>query len=90
MKLLTVIISVLLLSGCVTTVPVARKFPDAPQTLKQKCEELRTVETKEKVLITDVLKTVVQNYALYYECSIKVDGWIEWHNEQKKIFDQVK
>lgn len=90
MKSILLSISLLLLAGCVTTVPVRRNFPEAPQALKQKCEDLKTVETKDKVLITDMLKVVVQNYTLYYECSIKVDGWNEWYNAQKEIFNKVK
>ena len=27
----------IVLAGCSTTVPVARKFPEAPEVLKQKC-----------------------------------------------------
>lgn len=81
---------VLILAGCTTSVPVKRNFPEAPPSLKQKCEELKTVDVKDRVLITDMLKVVVQNYTLYYECSIKVDGWNEWYDEQKKIFDSVK
>lgn len=90
MKSILLSISLLLLAGCVTTVPVKRTFPEAPQILKQKCEELKTVETKDKVLITDILKVVVQNYTLYYECSLKVDGWKEWYDAQKEIFNKVK
>lgn len=90
MKLLLLPISVMLLAGCVTAVPVKRNFPEAPAVLKQKCEELKTVDAKDKVLITDVLRVVVQNYTLYYECSIRVDGWNEWYEEQKKIFNSVK
>jgi hypothetical protein len=37
-----------------------------------------------------MLKTVVENYTLYYQCSTKVEGWQEWYSEQKKIFDEVK
>lgn len=84
-------ISLLLLSGCVTTaVPVKRNFPEAPAALLKKCEELKTIDNKEKVLITDMLKVVVQNYTLYYECSIKVDGWNEWYTSQKEIFNKVQ
>jgi hypothetical protein len=71
-----------------TTVPVERHFPDAPKTLQEKCAELKTVQG-EKVSITDMLKVVVENYRMYYECSTKVEGWQEWYIEQKKIFDEV-
>jgi hypothetical protein len=81
---------VIFLSGCSILVPVKRKFPDAPEALKTQCEALRTVDVKDKVAITELLKVVVQNYTLYYECSSKVEGWNEWYESQKKIFDNVK
>ena len=79
----------ILLVGCKTVVPVTQKFPDAVPALTEKCEELRKVEGN-KVAITDMLKTIVENYSLYYQCSAKVDGWNEWYQQQKKIFDEVK
>ena len=80
---------ILLLAGCSTTVPVKQKFPKATPELMKKCESLKKIEG-DKVAITDMLKVIVQNYSLYYECSTKVDGWQDWYNEQKKIFDNVK
>jgi hypothetical protein len=79
----------LLLAGCSTVVPVKQKFPNATPELMKKCESLKKIEG-DKVAITDMLKVIVQNYSLYYECSTKVDGWQDWYNEQKKIFDNVK
>lgn len=78
----------LLLAGCSTTVPVAPKFPDATPELMKKCEDLKKIEG-DKVAITDLLKVVVHNYTLYYECSTKVEGWQEWYTEQKKIHDEA-
>jgi hypothetical protein len=80
---------ILLLAGCSTTVPVKQKFPNATPELMKKCESLKKIEG-DKVAITDMLKVIVQNYSLYYECSTKVDGWQDWYNEQKKIFENVK
>ena len=80
---------ILLLSGCSFIVPVKQKFPNATPELMKKCESLKKIEG-DKVAITDMLKVIVQNYSLYYECSTKVDGWQDWYNEQKKIFDNVK
>ena len=79
----------LLLAGCSNTVPVKQKFPNPTPELMKKCESLKKVEG-DKVAITEMLKVIVQNYSLYYECSTKVDGWQDWYNEQKKIFDNVK
>lgn len=70
-------------------VPVVPKFPEATPELLKKCEDLKTIEG-DKVAITEMLKIVVHNYSLYYECSTKVEGWQEWYNEQKKIFEKIK
>ena len=88
MKLYPVVL-VLLLTGCIGTAPVKQKWPEAPQTLTEKCEDLKKIEG-DSVAITEMLKVVIHNYTLYYECSTKVEGWKEWYNEQKKIFENVK
>ena len=79
---------VLLLTAC-TTVPVARKFPDAPEVLMEKCASLKTIDT-ESTVFSVLTKTVVGNYTTYHECATKQEGWIEWYNTQKKIFEEVK
>lgn len=79
---------VIVLSAC-TSVPVKQKFPDAPVSLTEKCENLMKIEG-DRVAITDMLKVVVKNYSMYYECSTKVEGWNTWYVEQKKIFESVK
>jgi hypothetical protein len=76
---------VLLLAGC-STAPVARKFPEAPNTLMEKCVELKKLNDDAK--LSDVSKTIALNYVSYYECSVKHEGWIEWYNTQKKIFEE--
>lgn len=84
------ILIALLLAGCsTTTVPVKPSFPKAAPELMKKCEDLKKIEG-DKVAITEMLKVVVHNYSLYYECSTKVDGWQEWYNEQKKIYESAK
>jgi hypothetical protein len=27
---------------------------------------------------------------MYYECAAKVDGWNDWYQEQKRIYESVK
>jgi hypothetical protein len=88
MKYLTILATALLI-GCSTPVPVKPKFPEAPQALKEKCEQLRKIEG-DKVAITEMLKVVIHNYTLYYECSTKVEGWQEWYDTQKKIYESIK
>jgi hypothetical protein len=82
------LLPLVLLSGCaVTAVPVAPSFPEAPATLLQKCEALK--EVAEDASLTDFTKIVVENYILYHECSRKVEGWNEWYNKQKAIFEEA-
>ena len=79
----------LVLAACSTPVPVSQKFPDVPKSLVEKCESLKKIEG-DKVAITEMLKVVVQNYGMYYECAAKVDGWNDWYLEQKRIYESVK
>jgi hypothetical protein len=85
---LAIILLVGFLSACSTAVPVKQKFPEAPVSIAEKCENLMKIEG-DKVSITDMLKVIVKNYSMYYECSAKVEGWNEWYTEQKKIFDSI-
>lgn len=89
MKTLLILISAVLLTGCLETVPVKRTFPDIPPELVKSCPELQEAarDTKE---LSKLLDVVVVNYSTYYECRVKIDAWLEWHKEQKKIFEQVK
>ena len=79
----------LMLAACSTPVPVSQKFPDVPKALVERCESLKKIEG-DKVAITEMLKVVVQNYGMYYECAAKVDGWNDWYLEQKRIYESVK
>ena len=78
-----------MLVGCSTAVPIKPAFPEAPQVLKEKCENLKKIEG-DRVAITEMLKVVIHNYTLYHECSTKVEGWQEWYNDQKKIYESIK
>ena len=88
MRKLLLLIPVLLLTGCFTTAPVKRNFPEVPQELMESCPDLKTVPDTEK--LSDVLKVITDNYGQYQECRIKVDTWVEWYKTQKQIFDSVK
>lgn len=79
----------LLLAGCSTTVPVKRHFPEVPQVLKTPCSELNEVK-EGTTKLSEVLTVVTENYSKYHECKITVDAWIEWYDQQKKIFEEVK
>ena len=78
-----------LLMGCSTTVvPVTMKFPDAPLMLKQKCGPLKLLAEDAK--LSDIAKSVTENYNMYYSCAVKMDAWIEWHEKQKQIFEVLQ
>ena len=78
----------LTLTACVS-VPVERKFPKAPEELMVGCLDLQTIPEGTTKLST-VIEAVTTNYGQYQMCQAKNDTWIEWYNDQKKIFDSVK
>jgi len=81
------LIAVLLITGC-SSVPVAIKFPDVPKDMLVFCPDLKLVPETTK--LSEVLPVVVDNYAQYYTCKDTVDNWIEWYENQKKIFNSIK
>ena len=40
--------------------------------------------------LSDIARSVTENYTSYYECAVKLDAWIEWHSKQKILFESVK
>lgn len=87
MKRLALFLAVVMLVGC-STVPVARKFPDAPKELMESCPDLKQTQSTSK--LSEVLTVVVENYGQYHECKIKADSWMQWYKTQKQIFNTVK
>jgi hypothetical protein len=87
MKHLLIIAMAVVLAGC-STAPVKRNFPDLPPALTTGCDAIDAVPDTKKLSV--VLTIVTKNYAHYQECSIKVDTWRAWYDEQKKIFESVK
>ena len=86
--LVAFIILAFLATGCSTTVPVTAKFPDVPERLLVKCPQLEKLENEAK--LSDIGKTVTNNYTTYYECAVKHDAFVEWYQVQKRIFESVK
>jgi hypothetical protein len=78
----------LLLTGCSSLVPVKAKFPDVPERIMVKCPQLEKVS--ETPTLSDVAKTITNNYTTYYECAVKHDAFVEWYQTQKRIFESVK
>lgn len=87
MKKIILLIPVLFMIGCSTSVPVKRSFPNVPAELMESCPDLK--QTQETTKLSEVLKVVVQNYSQYHECKIKNDSWKEWYNTQKQIFEEA-
>lgn len=79
----------LLLTGCSTTVPVARKFPEVPDVLMVPCPPLTQIK-EGTTKLSEVVGVVTDNYFEYHKCSDKNDLWMEWYKAQKEIFDSVK
>lgn len=77
----------LVLTGCTTVPPVYPKWPEVPQEIKTVCPALREIEPTTK--LSDVVKSVVENYGTYHECRIQIEGWIEWYNTQKIIYERA-
>ena len=79
----------LFLVGCASKpVPVAMKFPEAPQQLMEPCQELKKLDKEPK--LSDVAKIITENYTLYHECTIKSKAWVEWYKANKNIFEGAK
>lgn len=87
MKILALIAPVFLF-GCSTAVPVVSNFPEVPKELMEKCSQLEKLEDGAK--LSNVAKTVTNNYMEYHKCSSKSDAWIEWYESQKKIHEEIK
>jgi hypothetical protein len=85
MKSLFLIPIAILLSGCLATAP---KFPEVPQELLTQCPELNEVQ-KGTTELSKVLDVVVVNYSTYYECRVKVEAWVDWYTQQKKIYNNA-
>ena len=76
------------ITGCATSVPVTARFPDPPGKLATTaCADLNKLS--DTPTLSDVSRTVTNNYTQYYECAIKADAWIEWYNIQKIIFESA-
>jgi hypothetical protein len=63
-------------------------FPEAPQILLEPCRSLKPLEQNAK--LSDVAKTVTENYHLYHDCSLKSSMWQEWYKTQRKLFEDIK
>ena len=81
--------SLLLLTGCATSVPVTMSFPELPEALSKPCDRLEPLADGKREL-SDLLSNTNDNYAKAKECNAKANAWKEWYETQKKIFEEVK
>jgi len=92
MKLIITLLITLLLAGCGSLkqlVPVKPPpFPEAVKELTDPCPDLKKIEGNQ-VAIIDLLKVVVENYTMYYQCSLKNDGWNDWYKTQRDIYEKA-
>jgi uncharacterized lipoprotein YajG len=86
MKMLWVALSLVLLAGCATPVPITPKFPTPPDVLMASCGPLNTID-KESVLLSEFLQTVRGNYEKYHNCADLVVEWQKWYQDQKNVFE---
>ena len=87
MKILLLLLLTTLM-GCTTPVPVQRNFPVLPVELKQECSELNQIKPEAK--LSDVTKSVTENYSLYHSCKNKHKNIVEWYTIQKQIYEDIK
>jgi len=87
--LIIFIVLIFLITACSTAVPLTPGFPEAPAVLMEKCTELKTI-AGEKVTIVDFTKTVSENYTIYHQCAGRNEAWIDWYNQQKKIWEELQ
>lgn len=87
MRLLA-LLPALLLTGCLGTAPIVPKFPEPPgKDAMVPCPNLEKL--KDEPVLSDVAKTINNNYGEYYICAVRNDVWIEWYQIQKKIFEDT-
>ena len=85
----SLLLSLILLTGCTTVVPVTQKWPEPPGLQStQSCPDLKKLETNPK--LSQVAKTVSDNYTEYWICATKLDAWIEWYKQQEIIHKGLK
>ncbi len=86
-RLMLSVVCLMLLSSC-STAPVKIKFPDVPKELQEPCPALAQVNPADHQL-SSLLEVVTANYAQYYECKNRADGWVQWYDNQRKIYESI-
>lgn len=86
---LVLLLTTVLLAGCTTVVPVTQKWPEPPGLQATKsCINLQKLDPQPQ--LSQIAKTVSDNYTEYYQCAVKLDAWIEWYKKQEIIHKGLK
>lgn len=78
-------VCVMILSGC-SAVPIKTPFPTVPETLLQPPLEL--TPAADSARLSDFLLTVTDNYSSCDSNANRLQAWIDWYLEQKRIFEE--
>ena len=83
------LVFIVFLTACSTTVPVKRKFPDADPFMFESAPTLTTLppDTTE---LDKLISNSAENYGKYRELVQRLEMWKEWYIKQKENFDSVK
>lgn len=85
----SLLLATLFVTGCTTIVPVTQPWPEAPGLqATQSCPNLEKLGDNSQ--LSQVAKTVVNNYSEYYQCATKLQAWIEWYKQQKIIYQGLQ
>jgi len=90
MKIFAALLVTVVLSACAAPTPVRQTFPQAVPELMEPCDRLRTIVVKDDVAITELLRTVTENYQNYHICSERVAAWQEWYRSQRQINESIR
>lgn len=83
-----VLVLALLISAC-TTVPVTVKFPQPPGNVAlEPCANLEMLTHPTQ--LSTVAATVFENYFEYHKCAAKQSAWIDWYQQQRKLFESIQ
>lgn len=85
-----IIVMLLILTGCATqSVPVARKFPEAPAELLKPAVNLEPIPENTTALSV-LIENANANYTAYRTLRERYEAWQQWYQDQKSNFDSVK
>ena len=91
MRIIVAVLLALILAGCGHTppAPIVPRFPEVPSVLMERCPQLKTIDN-DKDSLRDFLKTVIENYAMYYQCADKTHSWQDWYREVMKYYEELR